>query len=239
MQTFKAVLDKVGDKPALGSTQHETRHYSETLSKEIAHWLRDILLDERVGSAVLTPEAKVKTVYGGKSLDVGVVDSRGYLVLDVSIKTFNFKDRSTGNYRHNYTGRFYELLGEELDLRRSYRWASLVAIVFLPSDSVCDSSPSSFAHAVRQYSKILSPDFDMPYGFEHVFVAVHDADGSIYFFDASGMPPREGHPPMATRLTVEQMIARVRRTVDRRAERVMGAAMPIYTPFRYLKPDQA
>jgi hypothetical protein len=119
--------------------------------------LRRIVAKAHIGTSVLTPEAKIPTIYeGGKSLDVGVVDERQYLLLDLSIKTFNFKDRNTTNYRKNYTGRFYELLGEELDLRRRYRWATLVALVFLPEDSVDDSSPSSFAHAVRQLSKILA-----------------------------------------------------------------------------------
>ena len=104
----------------------------------------------------MTPEAKDPTVYGGKSLDVGVVDSRGYLLLDFSIKTFSFKDNKTKNYRHNYTGRFYELLGEALDLRKSYKFATLVALVFLPEDSTSDSDPSSFAFAVRQFSKIAA-----------------------------------------------------------------------------------
>jgi hypothetical protein len=183
---------------------------------------------------VLTPEAKVKTIYGGKSLDVGVVDERGYLLLDVSIKTFNFKDRATGNYRHNYTGRFYELLGEELDLRRSYRWATLVAIIFLPADSVTDSSPSSFAHAVRQYSKIISVDHDAPYGFEQVYIAVHDVKGSIYFFDASEAPPRSGHPPLEIQFNIKNVVEHMRRTVNQRAGRVSNSDMPVYTPFRFL-----
>jgi hypothetical protein len=238
IRPFKSVLDKVGAKPSGVVNQNQTRYYSETLSKEIAHWLRDMLLEQSIGAAVLTPEAKVKTIYGGKSLDVGVVDDRGYLLLDVSVKTFNFKDRQTGNYRHNFTGRFYELLGEELDIRRSYRWATLVAIVFLPADSVEDSSPSSFANAVRQYSKIVSQDVDMPAGFEHVFIAVHGTDGSIYFFDASGQPPREGHPRASARMSIESLLATVRRSLDMRRERVARSALPVHMPFQYSEPHQ-
>jgi hypothetical protein len=192
------------------------------------------LLDAGIGAAVLTPEAKVKTIYGGKSLDVGVVDGRGYLLLDVSIKTFNFKDRATGNYRHNYTGRFYELLGEELDLRRSYRWATLVAIIFLPADSVDDSSPSSFAHAVRQYSKIISHDQNEPYGFEQVYIAVHDVKGSIYFFDASEAPPRTGHPPVEMRFDTNTVVEHMRKAVNQRAARASTSPMPVCKPFRFL-----
>jgi len=235
-ESFKRVLAKVGARPADPATQHATRHYSETLSKEIAHWLRDLILAEGIGKAVLTPEAKVTTIYGGKSLDVGVTDDRGYLVLDISVKTFNFKDRHTRNYRHNYTGRFYELLGEELDLRRSYRWATLVALIFLPSDSTSDSDPSSFAHAVRQYSKILNREHEQGVGFEHVFIAVHDARGSIYFFDTGSMPPRTGHPKPTDRLSVAAMIKLVKRTVAGRAARVAKEGLPRRIRFTYLDP---
>jgi hypothetical protein len=160
------------------------------------------------------------------------------LILDVSIKTFNFKDRNTGNYRHNFTGRFYELLGEELDLRRSYRWATLVALIFLPADSVEDSSPSSFAHAVRQYSKIISLDQDSPYGFEHVFVAVHDASGAIFFYDAATPPPRTGRPKKGARLTIEDVMATIVGTLNGRAERVKLSEIPEYTPYQFLEPER-
>ena len=75
-KTFQHVLLKVGKRPSLPASQNVTRHYSETLSKEIALWLRDYLISEALGANVLTPEAKIPTIYGGKSLDVGVVDQR-------------------------------------------------------------------------------------------------------------------------------------------------------------------
>ena len=234
---FKSVLAKVGVRPQGALSQNETRRYSETLSKEIAHWLRDLVIDEGIGARVLTPEAKIPTIYErGKSLDVGVVDERNYLVLDISIKTFNFKDRETKNYRHNYTGRFYELLGEELDLRRSYRWSTLVALIFLPSDSTADSDPSSFAHAVRQFSKILNRDHEQGVGFEHVFVAVHDEDGSIYFFNTHAAPPRTGHPKRSDRMSVDDVIKTIGQSVRARAGRVSKDRLPTRMQFRYLDP---
>ena len=235
-KTFESVLARVGARPLGVVSQDATRHYSETLSKEVAHWLRDLVIAESIGATVLTPEAKIPTIYGGKSLDVGVVDGRGYLVLDLSIKTFNFKDRRTRNYRHNYTGRFYELLGEELDLRRSYRWATLVALIFLPSDSTSDSNPSSFAHAVRQYSKILNRDHEQGVGFEHVFIAVHSEVGSIYFFDAGSMPPKTGHPKQSDRLSLDEMLKVMRGTVTTRSSRVAKDGLPTRIRFRYLDP---
>jgi hypothetical protein len=226
-KSFKDVLAQAGEKPSTDD-QHRSRHYSETVSKGIAHWLRDLVGNERIYHSVLTPEAKVATIYGGKSLDVAAMDERGYLLLDLSVKTFNFKDRKTLNYRHNYTGRFYELLGEELDIRRSYRWATLVALIFLPMDSCEDTDPSSFAHAVRQFSKV-APDSLAAEGsacFEHVFIALHNPNGDIFFFDATQAAPRVGLPVSTHQLSTDEMLKKIHTTVISRASQIETASLP-------------
>jgi hypothetical protein len=239
IRTFADVLAVVGKRPPTSADQHATRHYSETLSKELAHWVRDAVVARNLGSKVLTPEAKVPTVYGGKSLDVGVLDQRGYLVLDVSIKTFNFKDRHTQNYAHNFSGRFYELLGEELDLRRSYRWATLVALIFLPEDSTIDGKEtSSFANAVKWYSKIALPEESDAAGarFEHVYIGLHKPDGAIYFFDATRAPPQRGAPEKKHRLPFDQILSVISETVAKRNSQVATDKLPNHTRFRFAKP---
>jgi len=236
---FRDVTAAVGVRPQNDLDQNASRHYSETFSKQIALWLREKVIANGIGAWVLPPEGKVDTIYGvgnrGKSLDVGVLDDRRYLLLNISIKTFNFKDRRTRNYRHNYTGRFYELLGEELDLRRSYKYATLVAFIFLPDDSLSDTTPSSFAHAVRQFSKIASRDRDeIGLGFDFVFVAVHSAAGELYFFNSTGSPPRNGAPPPEMRLSIDQVLAIVTAVANRRRDSIADDPLPVYVPFRYL-----
>jgi len=232
---FLNVLLRTGPRPATEASQHESRHYSETFSKEVALWLRAHLEGDPRLARVLTPEARVRTVYGTKSLDIAGLDARDYLALDISIKTFNFKDRQTGNYRHNYTGRFYELLGEELDIRRSYRWATLVAMIFLPEDSCFDSDPSSFGHAVRQFSKIaMSPeDAAGAAYFEHVFVAVHDTVGRLFLFDATQRPPRTGTPFVEQQLSIQTVVERVMKTVGERSARIAESPVPVTRRFGY------
>ncbi len=234
-KSFSDVIRRVGRRPALGAAQGETRIYSEKFSREIALWLREFFQNDPRGYVALKPEGKVKTIYGTKSLDVGLVDSRGYLRLDISIKTFNFKDSKTSNYRHNFTGRFYELLGEELDLRRSYRWSTLAAFIFLPHDGAFDSEPSSFAHAVRQFSKICdkSGSWSSPEHFDHVFVVLYNTDGRLVFFDALNSPPRKGVPAASQSLSVEQVLETLNRTVDLRASEVGRDALPVAIPFKY------
>ena len=234
-RSFSDVIRVVGRRPSLGSSQGATRIYSEKFSREIALWLRDFFLNDARGFAALKPEGKVKTIYGTKSLDVGLVDSRGYLRLDISIKTFNFKDAKTANYRHNYTGRFYELLGEELDLRRSYRWSTLAAFIFLPMDGADDSEPSSFAHAVRQFSKICDRfgTWDSPEHFDHVFVVLYGSDGSLIFYDALNSPPRKGLPDASKSMSVCQVLDILNRTVDLRCSKAEADGLPVLIPFNY------
>ena len=238
-RTFGDVLHTVGSKPPEAASQNATRHYSETLSREIAIWIREKVIVEFEEAEVLLPEGKVNTIYGvgnrGKSLDVGVLNSRKYLLLDISIKTFNFKDRKTNNYRHNYTGRFYELLGEDLDIRRSYPHATLVALIFLPEDSIQDSIPSSFAHCVRQFSKIAKRGLaESELGFEFVFVGIHNESGDLYFFNSTASPNRNGHPPQSSRLSIDDVLQMIRQSVDSRLRLIDNASLPEYVPYIYL-----
>lgn len=232
-KTFKEVVARTGKKPPVSAGQHASRHYSETLSANVALWVREMVAGHLPEHRVLLPEAKVPTIYGSKSLDVAALDDRGYLVLDVSIKTFNYKDIKTANYRHNYTGRFYELLGEELDIRRSYRWATLVAMVILPIDSCEDTSPSSFAHAVRQFSKIVwIPERErLGNEFEFVFVGLHKPNGEIYFFDAANRPPLVGEPPEKSRIAPRALMESVMSTVADRKKKVAADSIPVPDPF--------
>lgn len=238
MTDFKSVIDAVGQRPAQDADQNASRHYSERFSKEVALWIREKVIERKIGTHVLAPEGKVDTIYGvgnrGKSLDIGVLNSRKYLLLNISIKTFNFKDRKTKNYRHNYTGRFYELLGEELDLRRSYAHSILAAIIFLPEDSLTDTSPSSFAHAVRQFSKIAKKNRDETApGFEFVFIAVHNTEGRLFLFDATQVPPRVGIPSIKSIKSINDVLDQLAAIAKNRQAKTEIDALPTYTAFTY------
>jgi hypothetical protein len=234
---FASVLDSVGERPS-ATDQNVTRHYSETLSKALALWLRDLLLKDNRVSNVLSPEARVPTCYGKKSLDIGCLDDSGYLSLDISIKTFSFRDRETGRYTHNFTGRFYELLGEGLDLRLSYPEAVLTALVFLPFDSCDDGrerAPSSFGAAVKQYAKIAGrgTDGEHALSFEHVFIGLYDEEDGVSFFDARTPPPRHGLPPKKALLSTQEMLESVLATVADRAALRASHKMNIQPAFRW------
>jgi len=236
-RSFKDVLARTGIRPTVGD-QNATRHYSETFSKELALWIRGLLEHDPRIHTVLTPEAPVRTCYGKKSLDVGCLDESNYLALDISIKTFNFRDAKTGRYSHNFTGRFYELLGEGLDLRQSYPAAVLCALVFLPTDG-CDDwtprAPSSFGHAVSLFSKIAGRGkvSEHSLSFEYLFFGLHEPAGIISFFDGSIPPPRKGPPPIGQLLSVEAVLERLLDLVKRRSELRTPGSMNVKPAFRW------
>ncbi len=234
---FPEVLASVGRPPA-ATDQNVTRHYSETFSKALALWLRALLLKDSRVHQVLSPEAPVPTCFGRKSLDVGCKDESGYLALDISIKTFPNRDRDTNRYTHNYTGRFYELLGEGLDIRLSYPDAVLVALVFLPIDGCDDGTPraaSSFGNAVRQFGKIAGrgTDGEHALSFEHVFIGLYGESDGVLFFDTRTAPPRHGPPARKNMLTTRQMLEAILSTVADRAPLRVADKMNIRPAFRW------
>lgn len=238
---FPEVLNAVGVRPN-ATNQNESRHYSETLSKALALWIQQFLHKDKRIHRVLPPEAKVATCFGKKSLDVGCVDESGYLALDISIKTFPNRDRKTKRYTHNFTGRFYELLGEGLDLRLSYPDAVLVALVFLPADGCDDGTrraASSFGNVVRQFGKIAGrgSDGEHALSFEQVFIGLYDEVDGVSFFDARNPPPRHGPPPASLMLTTGQMLEAALATVAERAVLRTADKMNIQPAFRWAQQD--
>jgi hypothetical protein len=234
---FSEVLASVGKRPR-AINQNVTRHYSETLSKALALWLRTRLLKDPRVDNVLSPEARVPTCFGRKSLDIGCLDANGYLSLDISIKTFSFRDRATGRYTHNFTGRFYELLGEGLDLRLSYPEAVLCALVFLPLDSCDDGTSgaaSSFGNAVKQYAKIAGrgTDGEHALSFEHVFIGLYDESDGVSFFNVLTPPPRHGPPEPSTLITTQRMLESILTTVAARVTQRQTHKMNIQPAFRW------
>ena len=57
---------------------------------------------------------------GAKKVDVTWATEEGGLLLGVSIKTINFRDRKTGNFQKNLTNRRGDMLFEAVTLHRRF-----------------------------------------------------------------------------------------------------------------------
>jgi hypothetical protein len=112
-------------------------------------------------------------------------------------------------------------------------------LIFLPEDSTLDGKvTSSFANAVKWYSKIAPPEGSDAAGarFEHVYIGLHKPNGTIYFFDVTQAPPQRGAPDQSSRLSFERLLSVISETVARRDSKVAADKLPSYTRFRFAKP---
>lgn len=199
-------LRAAGDR-AKAQTQSAKKNYAEALSRALATKVAALLRPNFDG---IVPDAKggqqespARSSRGVKKLDVNYSKPELGLGLGVSIKTINFPDPKTNRYTKNYTRVDNELRAEAVDYHERQPWAVLVALVFLPMDSVEDgvsSSASSFG-AAAQYFKKRSGRHQPKNSeslFEAVYIGLYDTNeasfGNVVFFDVQKNPPKRGMP---------------------------------------------
>ncbi len=220
-------LRKAGDRTTIAS-QAQKKNYAETLSRELAQRFADLLRPQFPGilpdPSGRGQESRARTSKGFKKLDVNYSTVELGLGLGVSIKTINFPDPKTRRYTKNYTRVDSELRAEASDYHERQPYAVMVAIVFLPADSVDDglTAVSSFGAAVQVFRNRAGRDSheDAAMLFERVFIGLYDtkADEAIFgrvaFFDVNVPPPRRGRP--RAMLGMEALIAEIVATYDHR-----------------------
>lgn len=217
--SFLEILETAGPRPAEGVNREHKKNYAEKLSRAIAQAFANSL--RSVFPGVLPDEhgerheSRARTAKGFKKLDVNYSTADLGLALGVSIKTINFKDRKTGNYRKNYTRVDAELRAEAKDYHDRQPFSVLVAVIFLPVDACDDStsqSPSSFGLAVKYFRTRAARKGprDEAELFERVFLGLYEHSGpdagQVFFFDVTNAPPKAGRPTRDT-ATLKDLIA--------------------------------
>lgn len=249
-RTFRSALDLADPRPsALTGTRDEKKNYAQRLSHQIAiliadhlrHQFPTILPDSQGRGS----ESRARTAKGVKKLDVNYSTPELGLGLGVSVKTINFPDLKKkktkdadgtvrqevvlGRYTKNYTRADNELRAEAQDYHLRQPYAVMVAVIFIPADSMrqqeeqtrpSEGRYSSFAQAVRVFRHRAgrkSPK-DLEELFERVFLGAYEhegeARGDVWFFDVMEKPKRFGAPRKT--LTFEEMIQEIIRTFDER-----------------------
>jgi hypothetical protein len=127
-------------KPADSASQADKKRYSERVSENaaqaIAEELRQRGLREaRPGAAGKGErsgaERRMAGGIGAKKVDVTWATEESGLLLGISIKSINFRDRRTGNFQKNLTNRRGDMLMEAVTLHRRFPYAVLGALFFL------------------------------------------------------------------------------------------------------------
>ena len=230
---LRAVLDAAEPRPADDGDRGDKKNYAQRLSRalavEVAARLRPhfqgILPTEDEGH-----ETEIGGAGGKKRLDVCVWDRQLGLVLDVSIKTYSFRDydgkrKRLGRMTKNVVRNDMELRAEAAKIHERQPYAVLIGLMFVPMVACTDGEHdhSSFAHMVATFRNRTGRDghddkrFDR---FEAFYIGLYEADGDrrgqVRFFDVRNNPPQNGKSRREDTLTFEALTAEVRRLVDRR-----------------------
>lgn len=202
--------------------QPEKKAYSEVVSRVMALAVAAELrkaglegarpteggLDERSGA-----ERRMAGGIGAKKVDVTWATEEAGLLLAVSVKSINFKDKKTKNYQKNLTNRRGDLLFESITLHRRFPYSVLVGLFVLDEEAqqdLTDARRSTFQNAHDRL--LMFTGQSDPAGrdeqFEHLYIGLLNADlrpdTRCDFYDV-------GSP--ATPLTLDHVIETALRSV--------------------------
>jgi hypothetical protein len=232
-----AALDEAQPRPADDSPdRHEKKNYAQRLSRalavEVAERLRphfpDILPTRTEGH-----ETEIGGAGGSKRLDVCVWDRQLGLLLDVSIKTYSFRDydskrKRLGRMTKNVVRNDMELRAEAAKIHERQPYAVLVGLMFVPfvACSDADREHSSFAHMVltfRDRAGRQGHDDRRLERFEAFYIGLYEPEGEdrgyVRFFDVQGNPPKSGRPRSEDTISFEDLTQQIKELVDRRNSR--------------------
>jgi hypothetical protein len=185
-----AALKGLPAKPADTAAAPDKKRYSELMSAAVAVALaeacRDRGLDEarpaRPGEVGLSgAERRLAGGIGAKKVDVSFTTEESGLVLGISVKTINFRDRRSNNFQKNLTNRRADMLIEAVTLHRRFPYAVLSGILLIDAQANTDHTAtrrSTFTNAHQRLRLFTGrPD---PAGreeqFERLYICLVDAN---------------------------------------------------------------
>jgi hypothetical protein len=136
-------------KPADSAKSTEKKGYSEKLSNAVALAFADELRQRGLaGSRPTMPgelkdsgaERRMAGGIGAKKVDVTWATEESGLLFGISIKSINFRDKTTKNFQKNLTNRRGDMLFEGVTLHRRFPYAVLAGFFFLDKDAESDST---------------------------------------------------------------------------------------------------
>lgn len=183
-----AALRALPPKPPDTASAPTKKGYSEALSNAVARALADELRQRGLKGTRPAPpgeidgsgaERRMSGGIGAKKVDVTWATEESGLLLGVSIKSINFRDRASGNYQKNLTNRRGDMLFEGVTLHRRFPYAVLAGFFFLDAEAAEDGTSkrrSTFLNAHARF-KLFTGRSD-PGGrdeqYEHLFIILLD-----------------------------------------------------------------
>ena len=236
IHSFSDALAYAEPRPAMNADAGLKRTYGTRLSNALALLVADRLrahfpeiLPTQAGKGT---ESRARVARGYKKLDVNYSTLQTGLGLGVSIKTINFRDPQTERYTKNYSRNDNELRAEASDYHGRQPFAVMAAMVFLPWDAAEDAGKgkaapgerdvSSYGACVKYFRARAGREevSSEPERFERFFVCLYRWDGTkrgrVRCIDVMQPPPRARPPHDAETLSLEDALAEIRDTYDRR-----------------------
>lgn len=140
-------LRKLGDKPPDNAAPSVKKRYSELVSQIVAEVFAAHLRTRGLATALPAPpgevdrsgaERRMSGGIGAKKVDVTWATEESGLLLAVSVKTINFRDRRSGNFQKNLTNRRGDMLFEAVTLHRKFPYAVLAGFFVLDEEAAGD-----------------------------------------------------------------------------------------------------
>ncbi len=142
-----AALAQLPSKPEDSEKRSPKQKYSQQMSENLANALAEEFRNRGLAETRPAPpgeiggsgaERRIAGGIGAKKVDVSWATEEAGLLLGISIKTINFKDRKSGHFQKNLTNRRGDMLFESVTLHRRFPYAVLVGFLFLDKDAAED-----------------------------------------------------------------------------------------------------
>jgi hypothetical protein len=197
-ELLATALRQLPAKPSDTASQPEKKRYSELVSEKVAQAIAEELRqrglkDTRPGSPGSSirsgAERRMAGGIGAKKVDVTWATEESGLLLGISIKSINFRDKRTGNFQKNLTNRRGDMLMEAVTLHRRFPYAVLGGLFFLDKDAAKDSTDRRRSTFVNAHSRMqLFTGRNDPAGrdeqYEGMYLILLDASSSSASYKA-------------------------------------------------------
>ena len=155
-------LKLLPEKPADTAPQKEKKRFSELLSAQLALAFGAELERRGLkGARPTTPgevdlsgaERRMAGGIGAKKVDVTWSTEESGLLLAISIKSINFRDKRSKNFQKNLTNRRGDMLFEAVTLHRRFPYAVLGGFFFFDKEAESDGTPARKATFLNAHDR--------------------------------------------------------------------------------------
>lgn len=216
-----AALRSLPERPAESETPATKKRYSELMSAAIAPAIAEELRHRGMhearpsgpGKAGLSgAERRLAGGIGAKKVDVSWTTEESGLLLGVSVKTINWRDRRSQNFQKNLTNRRGDMLIEAVTLHRRFPYAVLAGFMFLDKGARNDGTTrrrSTFQNAfprLRLFTGRQDP-LGRDEQFERLYVVLVEANKFTPLFECYHVS--DANRPIDLSSAIDELVALV------------------------------